>query len=495
MAYTPTNWVNGDLITSEKLNHIEQGIVNAGDAIAAVNVEVRNMIPEVADDVTKSFTVTTPSSDASTYFPMILIKGKSYTLTNGTSAACTVAIAKGNGTNTLMLTGSLNSGASYTFTVPDDGYYYIGGWYNGTGTVYVRGNSFVAPAIIDTVTGAVATFTDGADNYPVQSLVVDIDPVQASGTPAPDNVLPISGWTGAKVSVAGKNLLKNIAYLVNPTIIMLGQTENYWTAQRTFLKAGEYVFSFYSATAAGAMYWGQSNYIDGQTIVAGRNTLAVTVQEDGYYAFWIYGTDINAADYSNAQVELGTTVSDYEPYAGNIYNISFPAGAGTVYGGTLNATTGVLAVDKKLANDFSTTQMARQVGGNGYYFNFLLPDDASENNVYSGIVSNILPTNNFDSLWAGNSDCCCIRGNVFTIYVDDLKAADETTARAWLVNNSAQVLYPLASPVSYSCTPAEVRTLLGLNNVFADTGDVAVNYCADTKLYINKAIAAALANS
>ena len=29
MAYTPTNWKNGDTITAEKLNHAEEGIKNA----------------------------------------------------------------------------------------------------------------------------------------------------------------------------------------------------------------------------------------------------------------------------------------------------------------------------------------------------------------------------------------------------------------------------------------------------------------------------------
>lgn len=30
MAYTPTEWTSGDIVTAAKLNHIEQGVVNAG---------------------------------------------------------------------------------------------------------------------------------------------------------------------------------------------------------------------------------------------------------------------------------------------------------------------------------------------------------------------------------------------------------------------------------------------------------------------------------
>ena len=39
MAYTPTTWAAGDKVTAEKLNNIEQGIVNAGILIVNENQE------------------------------------------------------------------------------------------------------------------------------------------------------------------------------------------------------------------------------------------------------------------------------------------------------------------------------------------------------------------------------------------------------------------------------------------------------------------------
>lgn len=65
----------------------------------------------------------------------------------------------------------------------------------------------------DTASGTIASFTDGADDVEVKSLTVHIEPVQAgSGDPSPDNVRPISGWTGANISHSG-------ADMSNPTII------------------------------------------------------------------------------------------------------------------------------------------------------------------------------------------------------------------------------------------------------------------------------------
>ena len=52
--------------------------------------------------------------------------------------------------------------------------------------------------------------------------------------------------------------------------------------------------------------------------------------------------------------------------------------------------------------------------------------------------------------------------------------------------------YPLAIPVTYQLTPQEVKTILGENNIFADTGDVSVEYRADIKKYIDKVVATAI---
>ena len=65
-----------------------------------------------------------------------------------------------------------------------------------------------APAILPTVSGSIANFSDGADDLPMSELIVSISPVQSgSGDPAPDNIRPISGWTGCNVTRTGKNLV------------------------------------------------------------------------------------------------------------------------------------------------------------------------------------------------------------------------------------------------------------------------------------------------
>jgi len=55
--------------------------------------------------------------------------------------------------------------------------------------------------------------------------------------------------------------------------------------------------------------------------------------------------------------------------------------------------------------------------------------------------------------------------------------------------NGHQLVYELATPQTYHLTPQEVDTLLGINNVWADTGNTTAEYVADTKKYIDKKIA------
>lgn len=53
--------------------------------------------------------------------------------------------------------------------------------------------------------------------------------------------------------------------------------------------------------------------------------------------------------------------------------------------------------------------------------------------------------------------------------------------KTWLESNNLNVVYTLATPVSYSLTTGQVLSLLGQNNVWADTGDIqSLSYVRNT---------------
>ena len=56
MSYTPTEWKSGDVITAEKLNHIEEGIENAGSSAVALIISPLDVTQEGHDlDFDKTF--------------------------------------------------------------------------------------------------------------------------------------------------------------------------------------------------------------------------------------------------------------------------------------------------------------------------------------------------------------------------------------------------------------------------------------------------------
>ena len=302
----------------------------------------------------------------------------------------------------------------------------------------------------DTASGTVASFLDGADGIPLKSCIVQIEPVQeGTGDPSPDNVRPISGWTGAKVTRTGKNLLpistvrhREINYsdgFYNVRFTAVSTTE-----RRLFGNWG--IANAVSLGLAGGTYIWHGEYvsINGGAVcstnirvsphgkekyeVWAPNTARVINDDDKFFILLYFGSANTTYDCKvGIQIELGSTATDYEPYQGETYDITFPSEAGTVYGGSLDVSNGVLTVDK--------AQIAS----------------------YNGET---LP-----GKWISDRD----------VYA---AGASPTTG--------AQVVYELATPVTYHLTPQEIITLLGQNNIWADTGDTSVTYRADTKLYIDK---------
>ena len=243
-----------------------------------------------------------------------------------------------------------------------------------------------ASVIVEEITtpASVMSFPDGA---PVNAhdLVVEIEPVQSgSGDPSPENVRPISGWTGANV-------------VVSPT------------------------------------------------------------------------TD----------AQDGTT-----------YPISWQAEAGTVYGGTLDVTTGLLTVTMAEV-DLGTLTWLYDSGDHSRMRASL--NDVKRPSADTDIANILCSQYRTDSVsniynHIHDKSIGLLNSNNF-IWVYDSAYSNPNEFQADM--SGVQLVYELATPQTYQLTPTQVALLLGQNNIWADTGDVqSVEYQADTKLYIDKKIAA-----
>ena len=305
-----------------------------------------------------------------------------------------------------------------------------------------------APIITETVTGAIANFPDGADNIPVADLVVNIEPKQSgSGDPAPDNIRPITGWTGCNVTKAGKNLLetslsKQIYKNGTPTITygngsvtIHAQTVSAFYVLLSIMEIKEqhigmqFTMSTYPLETLSFLRFVTAN-ADGSSRVEKQYSYTATITSADVgkiLCIRLYNSTGADKAFTNIQVEVGSTATTYEPYTSTSLAIDWTTEAGTVYGGSLDVTTGVLTVT------------------DGYIASY---------------AGETLP-----ATWISDRD----------VY------APGTTP-----TTGAEVVYKLDTQQAYQLTPQEVRTFLGTNNIWADTGNTTVEYRADTKLYIEK---------
>ena len=293
----------------------------------------------------------------------------------------------------------------------------------------------------------------------IKSLVVNIDTVQTgSGDPSPENVRPLTGWTGATVTVCGKNLFDKSRFGLLPSFELITDPESasygYYRGNATQLgnaTTSPFSVTYNDPTKAG--FIGKTPMGQIPTTIsfdyraigsAGRtrfyymngndsgNTYQINSDTAGHVSYSrqtsnIYGINFRTAggvsskiSIKNVQIEFSESETEYEDFNGTSYPIDWTSVAGTVYGGSIDVLTGVLTVT------------------DGYIAS------------YNGET---LP-----STWISDRD----------VY------AEGTTP-----TTGAEVVYKLAEPVEYALTPVtDIATLDGICNVFCTTGDATMTYTA-----------------
>lgn len=186
-------------------------------------------------------------------------------------------------------------------------------------------------------TGSIITFNSQYAGLPLKSHTIALTATQSgSGTPSPDNVRTINGYSAISVSATGKNLVdisdKTItqgAYVINNV--------------PTKLPSGDYVLSFnFSGNSSSASFRvddinGTAIFQTSFTTIEGINVRYISLNSEGRF-LKLFSNAVGT--YSNFQIENGRQATTYEPF-GNTYTIQIGS---TVYGGEYDARTGVLTV-------------------------------------------------------------------------------------------------------------------------------------------------------
>ena len=232
--------------------------------------------------------------------------------------------------------------------------------------MYKAGEPMELPEVKTVGPAAIASFSDGAQDAPLKSLVFNIEPVQSgSGDPSPTNIRPISGWTQVKV-------------WVKPT----------------------------------------------------------------------YDTTLTPT----ATIPLGRTV----------------------YGGTLDVLAGE-GESQLVSKTYSGAESENWRYSSGR-FNILLGDAPDDSTSRMEVLCNI---GKYAS--TGSAVGTIFLYGKFLYYYAPSNITTVADFKAWLASNNLQVVYPLASPITFSVTPHTIKTLLGVNNIWADSGDTTLEYPIPTE--------------
>jgi hypothetical protein len=370
----------------------------------------------------------------------------------------------------------------------------------------------------DTAVGSIASFSDGAD-APVKSIVVGIEPVQSgTGDPSPENIRRISGWTGANITTCGKNVLMNTAmartsnsvtYDVNADgTITANGTATDGNGRFDIININNPSKALLDAFSGKKLVGcpeggGYSTYItqlviDGTVICRDMGTGAQIPDLSQYYgASNLYIDASVRTNYTAENLIFKPMISDdaaygaYEPYSGKSIALAFPDEAGTVYGGTLDATNGVLTVDKAIVNLGNLTWYALQVAGeNIFQVQYLLFPTGTEgepSKAWCEVLKTMPYGRNASYLTYDNILWPSINGSFLA------RCSKYTDAALFKeAMNGVNLVYPMKTPQTFQLTPTEVKSMFGINNIYADCGNISVEYRADTTTYINRKIAEAI---
>ena len=335
----------------------------------------------------------------------------------------------------------------------------------------------------------------------VTELTVGIEPVQ-----------DLNGYDAPWVGGAGKNLCPNVGW-VQGQINSNGGINSYsYSVSSDFilLHAGEYTVSrhydYLGNVGDGQLAYHTYDLNKNHLSDSGwrPNNYSFSISEDSYIRittrFAQNGVDITPAIVDDGfwcQIELGSTATAWQPYS-NIcpitghdeVTVNFGAEQGTadetyttslgqtVYGGTLDMVSGVLTADKAMVtlNGSETwnewrgaayyTNVGSLVGGAGYpvemmsnSFRWIGRRNEPPSSVKLGdFLSNAVSV-------GGNWN-----GNVSFFYDNLVGGVDNF--KAWVASNPIQIVYTLNTPLTYTLTAQQIKTLVGTNNVWASSGDI-----------------------
>lgn len=344
---------------------------------------------------------------------------------------------------------------------------------------------------------------------PFDRVATALSPIQSgSGDPSPSNIRQISGWTGAKLTRCGKNMLKNTAtsqttngvtFTVNAdgsvTVNGTATANAYFVVGKLTLSAGSYIVSGCPANGSSSKYFVYADHSGGKSDYGsgGAFTLADTKEVIATIAVRSGITVSNLTFYP--MIRLASITDDtFEPYQGDIYTVDFGQ---TVYGGTLDWQTGVLTADRAmitLSGAENYTYVNGWQSGCCVIYGSSLPGAVKIQGyaTVAELVCSHATANTVEKI-SGTAGIVGVGQNDDNLYIS-LGTQDKDSLVAYIsaqysAGTPVQICYKLATPTTIQLTPQEIKQLQGVNTLYGD-GSISMTGRADKALALEARIAA-----
>ena len=323
---------------------------------------------------------------------------------------------------------------------------------------------------------------------PLKECKVYFEPVQeGEGDPSPENIRPISGWESIETTKCGKNLC-NENTLVNGYIrgaVTTTGTEIGFLVSGSSWRSTDFIkvtpntiytinYAWGNAAAAGIAFYKKATMdsaISGISMEKMKQSpyTIITPAECNYVRFTsAYKSDMKMS------IELGSTITEYESYQGQILTITFPSEAGTIYGGYVDLVNGEII---KNWNFYMITG-EETFYESGDWVSIFVPSGMQASDDGS------LKMMGFCSHYPYRAYS---RGKIGVMYNERTVTLDGSVrdATGWKTycqeqyNNGTPITlcYPLKTPIHYPIDPQTLKTLRGTNNIWSTSnGPITIKY-------------------
>ena len=325
--------------------------------------------------------------------------------------------------------------------------------------------------------GSLVSVNDAAD-LPVVDLAVEIKAIQSgTGDPSPSNVRPISGWSEINVARCAVNVWNEQREQggIGQNTGADTSTAGYYRSIYIPVKAG---FTYYLKTPIrmmGFYYDANKTFLSRFEILANGGTFT-TPPDTAFIRF--RNTNANEWDtYGNdVSVNYPSTDTAYHAYTGTTATINLGQ---TVYGGERNITSGLQTVRHGTVL-FDGSESWSKNGETDDYINLVstvsdLVSVANSDTVVRIKADKFNGVSAYTALGAATKaayQIAAISNN--RVYVVMPKTVVDSAAafKTWLESNNVQIVYELAQPITVQQSGTELETLLGIDNIWADSGDI-----------------------